>query len=53
MLSYPGAYVDPTSGGLLLQLLFGGSAALLIGMRLLRARVKALVFNRKRRLPEA
>lgn len=32
-------YVDPTSGGLLLQLLLGGSAGFLVVLRLIRSSI--------------
>lgn len=40
------AYVDPTSGGILLQLLLGGSAAYLLVARLLGQRIRR-IFRRK------
>jgi hypothetical protein len=42
------AYVDPTSGGILLQLLLGGSAAYLLVVRFFGRRIRQL-FRRKAR----
>jgi hypothetical protein len=42
------AYVDPTSGGILLQLLLGGSAAYLLVARFLGQRIRRL-FRQKPR----
>jgi hypothetical protein len=44
------AYVDPTTGGILLQLLVGGSAAYLIVLRLFRRRITSMF--RRRPKPE-
>jgi hypothetical protein len=45
------AYVDPTSGGILLQILLGGSAAYLLVVRLLGRRLRAF-FRRLGRVAE-
>jgi hypothetical protein len=42
------AYVDPTTGGLLMQMLLGGSGVMIL-LRLLRGRVRTLF----RRQPQA
>ncbi len=42
-------YVDPTSGGLLLQLLLGGSAAFLVVVRLLKTSMVNAILRRGRK----
>lgn len=42
-------YVDPTSGGLLLQLLLGGSAAFMVAMRLLKTSIVTSILRRGRK----
>lgn len=42
-------YVDPTSGGLLLQLLLGGSAAFLVVARLVKTSIVTSLFRRGRK----
>jgi hypothetical protein len=42
-------YVDPTSGGLLLQLLLGGSAAFLVAVRLVKTSIVTSIFRRGRK----
>ncbi len=43
-----GWYVDPTSGGILLQLLLGGSIGFLVALRLLGGRIRQAVRFRRR-----
>ncbi len=52
MTAHVAAYVDPTSGGILLQLLLGGSAAYLVVVRLLGRRLRALFRRESRPSPE-
>jgi hypothetical protein len=37
------AYIDPSAGGMLMQLLLGGTAGLLVIGRLLRSRMRRLL----------
>jgi hypothetical protein len=46
------AYIDPTSGGVLLQLLLGGSAAYLLVLRFFGKRIGAHLRRRSPRDPE-
>ena len=46
------AYIDPTSGGILLQLLLGGSAAYLVVIRFFGKRLRALFRRGSARDPE-